>query len=127
MSMSEDQQTLTIRVPFEMRKRGGRKQIISPDGTAPNLATPKTNTAVIKAIARAFRWRDLLESGAYQTIDELAKAEEINPSYLSRTLRLTLLAPDTVEAALNGRAVGPDLKQLMPNVPVLWSKRTCDL
>jgi hypothetical protein len=58
---------------------------------------------MIKALARAFRWRKLLETGVYATIEELAAAEKINPSYVSRILRMTLLAPDIVEAILDGR------------------------
>ena len=58
---------------------------------------------MVKAIARAFRWRDMLESGKYATIREIAAAEKINESYVGRVLRLTLLAPDIVEAILSGR------------------------
>jgi hypothetical protein len=58
---------------------------------------------MVKALARAIRWRRLLETGAYETIEELAAAEKINASYVSRVLRMTLLAPDIVEAALNGK------------------------
>jgi DNA-binding IscR family transcriptional regulator len=57
-----------------------------------------------KAIAaRAFRWRELLENGEYSTIREIAEAEKINESHVGRVLRLTLLAPDTVEAIMGGR------------------------
>jgi hypothetical protein len=55
---------------------------------------------LLKALARGFRWRKLLETGDYATIEEIAEAENINPSYVSRVLRMTLLAPDTVEAIL---------------------------
>ncbi|WP_372625033.1 hypothetical protein [Falsiroseomonas sp.] len=58
---------------------------------------------LIKAVARAFRWRRILESGRFSTINELAAAEKINSSDVSRVLRLTLLAPDIVEAILDGR------------------------
>jgi hypothetical protein len=58
---------------------------------------------MVKALARTFRWRKLLETGTYGTIEELAAAEKINPSYVSRILRLTLLAPDIVEAVINGK------------------------
>jgi hypothetical protein len=61
------------------------------------------DNAMVKALARAFRWRKLLESGAYGTVEELATAEKISASYVSRVLRLTLLAPDIVEAVLDGR------------------------
>ncbi len=57
---------------------------------------------MVKALARAFRWRNLLQTGVYGTVAELAAAEKINPSYVSRVLRLTLLAPKIVEGILDG-------------------------
>ena len=75
----------------------------------------------MKAIARAFRWQKLLETGRYATIKEIARAEKINPSYVSRVLRLTLLAPATVEAILDGRvSTGPTLAEAMIPFPVSW-------
>ena len=58
---------------------------------------------MVTAIARAFRWRQMLENGTHATIAEVAAAEKINESYVGRVLRLTLLAPDIVEAILGGR------------------------
>ena len=52
---------------------------------------------MIKAVARAFRWRRMLETGRFATINELAAAESINSSYVSRVLRLTLLAPPPLD------------------------------
>ncbi|NDG50016.1 MAG: hypothetical protein EBY30_13495 [Rhodospirillales bacterium] len=79
---------------------------------------------MVKALARAFRWRRMLETGRYGTIDELAAAEKINSSYVSRLLRLTLLAPDIVEAILDGRQ--PEeitLPGLMEPFPVEWERQ----
>ena len=76
---------------------------------------------MIKAAARAFRCRGMLEAGAFATINELAAAEKINPSYVSRVLRLTLLAPKMVEAILDGRQPeGVTLPGLLEGVPVEW-------
>ena len=58
---------------------------------------------MVKALARAIRWRKLLETGVFATVEEIAAAEKINASYVGRVLRLTLLAPDIVEAILDGR------------------------
>ena len=90
-------------VPLAIRKRGGRKLVPVPGGTDPVPDRPRVDNAMIKALARAFRWRKLLETGTYGTIEELAAAEKINSSYVSRILRLTLLAPQIVEAILDGR------------------------
>ena len=99
----EPVQTVTIEVPFTIRKRGGRKQVITPDGaSAWTSSRARIDSTMIKAIARGFRWRKLLETGVYGTIEEIAAAEKINPSYVSRVLRLTLLAPAIVESILDG-------------------------
>ena len=116
-------QTVTVEVPFTIRKRGGRKQVITPDG-ASAWVSPRTriDSTMIKAIARGFRWRKLLETGVYGTIEEIAAAEKINSSYVSRLLRMTLLAPDIVEAILDGRQPAEmTLAGLMAPFPVSWS------
>ena len=76
---------------------------------------------MIKALARAFRWRKLLETGVYGTIEEIAAAEKINSSYVGRVLRLTLLAPEIVEAILDGlQQVELTLATLMRPFAVPW-------
>jgi hypothetical protein len=98
------EQTVTVTVPFAIRKRGGRKLVVTPDGTTAAPATrARVDSALLKALARGFRWRRLLETGDFATIEEIADAEKINPSYVSRVLRMTLLAPEIVEAILAGR------------------------
>ena len=114
--------TLTVRVPFVIRRRGGRKLVVAPDGTAAAARRPCVDNAMVKALARAFRWRDLLENGAYATVGEIAAAENINPSYVGRVLRLTLLAPDIVEAILDGRQPAEmTLAVLMRPFAVEWA------
>ena len=84
----------------------------------------RIDNAMVKAIARAFRWRDMLESGEYATIREIANAEKINETYVGRVLRLTLLAPDIVEAILNGRQPTQlQLDGLMRRFPVVWNEQ----
>lgn len=102
--LSEDGRTVTVRVPISIRKRGGRKLVLAPDGAEVTATVPRrTDNAMVKAIARAFRWREMMENGTHATITEIADAEKINESYVARVLRLTLLAPDVVEAVLAGR------------------------
>lgn len=118
-------QTVTVEVPFTIRKRGGRKQVITPDG-ASAWVSPRTriDNTMIKAIARGFRWRKLLETGVYGTIDEIAAQEKINSSYVSRVLRMTLLAPSIVEEILDGRQpTKVTLAVLMRPFPVAWKEQ----
>jgi hypothetical protein len=119
--------TVTVRAPFAIRKRGGRKVIVTPDGAPapqPEAGPPRIDSALVKALARAFRWRRMLESGDYGSIAELARAEKIGRAYVSTMLRLTLLAPDIVEAILDGRQ-GDDvtLEAVMAGVPVVWREQ----
>ena len=93
-------ETVTLHVPFRVVKRGGRKEMQLPDGATQQRRTDNT---LVKALARAFRWKRMLESGEFATIAELAEREGIVPSYMTRVLRLTLLAPDVVEAILDGK------------------------
>jgi hypothetical protein len=77
--------------------------------------------AMVKAVARAFRWREMLENGTHATIAEIAATEKINASYVGRVLRLTLLAPDIIEAILGGRQpAGLQLEALLRRFPVGW-------
>src|SRR5690606_6470207 len=98
-----DDRTLAVRVPMSVAKRGGRKVIVVPNEAAMPRDRGNVNSALVTALARAFRWRKLIETGVHGAIAELASAERVSPSYISRTLRLTLLAPDIVEAILDGR------------------------
>lgn len=93
-------ETITLHVPFRIVKRGGRKEMVLPDGASNQRNVDNT---VAKAIARAFRWQRMLATGEFATISELADREGIALSYLSRVLRLTLLAPDILEAILDRR------------------------
>lgn len=117
--MKPTPETITLHVPFRVTKRGGRKEVQLPDG-AP--VQRRTDNSLIKALARAFRWKRILESGEFNTIAELAEHEGIAPSYMTRVLRLTLLAPDIVEAILDGKQ-GPavTLGRLLEPFPLEWA------
>ncbi|TAN71022.1 MAG: DUF4347 domain-containing protein [Magnetospirillum sp.] len=82
------------------------------------------DSAITRAVARAFRWRRQLESGRHTSINELAKADKIDRGYVSKVLRLTLLAPDIVEAILAGRQPeGLKLADLLEPFPVDWAEQ----
>jgi len=122
--MTGGAQMLTVRVPLAVRKRGGRKLVLTP-GSTMNRGSSGADSTLVKALARAFRWRRMMEAGRFATLNELAAAEKINSSYVSRLLRLTLLAPDIVEAILDGRQLeGMTLPGLMDVFPVEWELQT---
>jgi hypothetical protein len=117
---TEQGEVITVRVPLAIRKRGGRKLLVAPAGE-PESARTQIDNALVKALARAHRWKRMLESGEYGSLTELAQAEKINRSYLGRVLRLTLLAPDVVEAIFDGRQEKEvTLPALMEPFPIKW-------
>ncbi|MEO1569171.1 MAG: hypothetical protein AAFR94_08105 [Pseudomonadota bacterium] len=113
--------TVTLHVPFRFVKRGGRREIQLPQNAAP---ARRIDNTLVKALARAFRWKRMLQSGQFTTIAELAEREGIAAPYLARTLRLSQLAPDIVEAILDGRQPrGLTLEVLRGDVPEDWSQQ----
>ena len=83
---------------------------------------------MVKALARAFRWRKMLDTGVHATLEDLARAKCVAPSYVSRVLRLTLLAPEIVEAILDGRQpAGLQLDALLLGFPLEWDGQMQEL
>ncbi len=114
-------ETVTLHVPFRVVNRGGRKEMQLPDGVRKERGADNT---LVKALAQAFRWKRMLESGEFVTIAELAEREGIAPSYMTRVLRLTLLAPDIVEAILEGKqGTQLTLAGLMEPLPPEWEEQ----
>ena len=114
-------ETMTLHVPFRIVKRGGRKEMQMPEGGA---QTRRTDNTLVKALARAFRWKRMLDNGEFATVADLAAQEGIAVSYLTRVLRLTQLAPDLVEAILDARhPPGLTLQSLRVQIPDEWSRQ----
>jgi len=126
--ISKDGRTAVVSISVSFLQRGGRKQILSPPGTAPWSPAPRVDGALVKAVVRAHRWRHMLENGEYTSSAELAKAEKVNDSYLSRILRLTLIAPDIIEAILAGRQASTlQLDDLLKPLPAAWDRQRSEL
>jgi hypothetical protein len=92
-----DGSTLVVRIPMRFQRRGGRKRIVAPDGSE---IVPQPDGTLVKALARAWRWQRMLDEGVCNSVSESGDAENISKSYVSRILRLALLAPDIIEAIL---------------------------
>jgi hypothetical protein len=119
--------SLTVRVPLTIRHRPGRKTVITPGPVtevAPAAVPTHVDPALVKALARAHRWKRLLENGQYASLGELAAAEKLDRGYLGRILQLTLLAPDLVEDILDGRQpVEMSLPRLMAGLEPNWAEQ----
>lgn len=119
-----DGTTLVVRIPMRFQRRGGRKRIVTPDGSdiAPT-SKPQPDGTLVKALARAWRWQRLLDQGDH-SLRGIGQEEEINASYVSRILRLALLAPDIVEKILAGSAADDVvLEQFKKPIPAGWDEQ----
>jgi len=80
--------------------------------------------ALVIALARAHRWQEMLDEGEVGSIAELGRSLGVDPTYVGRILRLTLLAPDIVEAILEGNEPsGLSLAKLTQSFPMLWDEQ----
>jgi len=115
---------IVIRIPLTLKRRSGRREVIvdPPPSSAPARRRQNLNPLMV-AVARAHRWKELLESGRYGSWVEIAAAQGCDPSYVARLLRLTLLAPDIVESILDGSE--PDGVSLakLHRLPVDWEEQ----
>jgi hypothetical protein len=116
---------LVVRIPMRFQRRGGRKRIVAPDGNqiVPS-SKPQPDGTLVKALARAWRWQRQLDEGVYTSVRDIGDAENISKSYVSRILRLTLLAPDIVEGILAGTTnQGMVLEHLERPLPASWEEQ----
>lgn len=127
--MVENDEGVRVHVPMTFRKRSGRKEIVVSGGLENAEDNgPDYHEAMVIAISRAHRWKKLLDEGRYDSIAELAQAVKVNRHYLARLLQLTLLAPDIVEAILDGdEADGLSLETLRRPMPMLWEAQEMSL
>jgi hypothetical protein len=127
--LGPDGRIIVVSIPISVRRQGGRKMVVTPSPAAAWSSPPsRIDSALVKALVRAHRWRGLLESNKFVSVRELARAERINESYLCRVLRLTLLSPELTEAILNGQQPdGMDLARLLKPIPAEWEKQAVAL
>jgi hypothetical protein len=120
-----DGTTLVVRIPMRFQRRGGRKRTVAPDGSELAPATkPQPDGALVKALARAWRWQRMLDDGIHASVTEISEVETINKSYVSRILRLALLAPDIVEMIIAGRTdQALMLEKLEMPLPANWEEQ----
>ena len=122
--------TVDIRVPMEFKTRGGRKEIISagsPSGLPPGAATTADvgpRSPLVVALARAYRWQRMIDSGEVAGMEAIAAQCGVDRAYVSRILGLTALAPDIIGAILAGNEPdGISLSRLHGDMPLCWQEQ----
>jgi hypothetical protein len=118
-------ESIVVSVPLTLRKRGGRKEVVLPEAFASETPIrPDHQKALVIAIARTHRWQKLLDDGKFESISDLARQIGLDVSFAARLLRLTLLAPDIVEAILMGEEPsGLSLTMLTKEHMIIWSEQ----
>lgn len=124
-TIRRDGDCIVVHIPMTFKRRGGRKEIIVPQEYQATTTKPPAQKPLVMAIVRGHIWRDLLESGKAKSIAEIARANKVDGSYVSRILDLTLLAPDIIEAILDGKEPsGLSLARLTKRqIPLLWGEQ----
>ena len=120
-----DATSITVRVPLTIRRRPGRRTVVTPVSQQGDTIMPtRADAVLVKALARAFRYQRMLDVGRHASISEIATAENRERGYLGSLLRLTLLAPDIVEYILDGRQP-PELSLpgLLEPFPLAWDEQ----
>lgn len=115
---------LHIRVPMALKRRGGRKEIVVSEGLPrQRRSAPRAYGALVLAVVRGHRWKELLDSGRYPSIDALAARMGVNSSYVGRHLNLALLAPDIVEAIITGQEPNGLSLEKLHRLPAEWEEQ----
>ncbi len=123
-----DNGDLHIHIPMIIRRMRGRKTVIIPatlsDDDQPQAPAIQSQEALVQALARAYSWAEMIESGEVESIAELARKLDMDGSYITRILRLRTLAPDIIEAILNGEEPdGLSLTNLTKAFPGEWQEQ----
>jgi hypothetical protein len=114
--------SVTVRVPLAIRHRPGKKTVVTPAAAGPAAVTTRADPALVKALARAFRYQRMLDEGRYGSLTEMAAAEKIDRGYMGRLLQLTLLAPDIVAKIIDERpATQLTLPTLLKTFSMVWA------
>ncbi len=122
--ISVHENIISIKVPLNLKRKGGRKLIMSPASHLNTIPVRKPDETMVRALARAWKWQRMLDEGKYKSLDDLAQQNKINASYVSRILRLTLLAPNIKQAIMDGmQPRGMSLQDMQQPFPDLWEEQ----
>ncbi len=127
--LREDENILSIRMPVCFKRRSSRKMIIAPSGAGVllntvDLKSAKPDQSFVSALVKAFQWQDLVDQGVYASPKELAEKENIEVTHVYRLIRLTMLAPDIIEAVLDGTQPRTlTMQNIVRGFPISWKEQ----
>ena len=95
-------ETINIFIPLEIKKRGGTAMVIMPKNISKEECQKNFDEKIIKSVARAYKWKVMLDEERVSSLAAIAEKENVNPSYVSRIFNLNFLSPKIIERILNG-------------------------
>jgi hypothetical protein len=129
-TVHQEGNAIIVTIPVRFYRRNGR-QIVKPKPGGESISKvpeQETNMSLAVAIAKAYEWQEELESGQFGSVEELAKAKNIDRSYAGRMLKLTSLSPEIVEMILEGNEPPEvSLRGLRKGIAVVWSQQSEEL
>ncbi len=125
MSVVREGTSVIVRIPMQIKRRMGRMEIIVPAGLEDSAPLPSMpQEPLITALARAFHWQGLIDTGRYPSIAALAEALGVDRCYVRRILSLACLAPEIVDAIVKGEEPsGLSLERLVKGMPMAWEEQ----
>jgi hypothetical protein len=125
LTVSRDGDAIVVRIPVRFHRRNGRQMVLTHGNNNGDDDERESNGTLVAALAKAHRWQEQLESGEYASLEDLARANGVDRTYVGRFLRLTSLAPDIVESIVNGNEpAGISLAKLRSDIPIVWADQT---
>lgn len=110
-----------VRIPVKLRRRSGKRRLRQ---AKVQCAEPSPDlTALQAALARGFRWRDLLDAGEVASMKDIAESESVDRSYVARMINMTLLAPELIEAILDDTVPDWTLDDVAIAPPDRWDEQ----
>ncbi len=120
-----DQETINIFIPLEIKKRGGTAMVVMPKNANADDSQKYFDEKIIKSIARAHKWKIMLDEGQASSLAQIAEKENVGSSYVSRIFNLNFLSPKIVERILNGTQPRTLKLQdiIIKEMPDLWQEQ----
>ncbi len=126
ITVRRDGGKVVVSVPVRFYRRNGRQMILADctESESDSIEAAVPNNALLTALAKAYAWQEQLESGQFEDLEDIAKEQGVDRSYVGRMLQLTSLAPDIVESILAGQAFADiSLRNFRKGIPVSWDEQ----
>jgi site-specific DNA recombinase len=112
-----------LMIDARVKRCGGEVRLVVPTDSA-NENPSRPVPSLIKALARAHRWPEQIIHGELKGRLSIARRTGLDERYVGRVIQCALLAPDIVEAILDGRQPADlTVQKLLRGLPLAWAEQ----